>query len=234
MELALAAWGLVTTRFTGRLSNIPLSPFSGLHISEVCENHRYFDEKFDDQMTLQALQDSAIAVLLGGVPPTSEQCILYTQEFVRIFRPYVRDHLLLGLREILSPESIERIESLPQQAKRELSVLPQSAANVLFREVHGTPAEQISELHRNFMECIDLLASEHGIKADTFREKAVHFAHVRGLTEGKAVKEIKSLAASKSRSNASPEEISEADVSGFMRHILKVLRAYGYASTAEQ
>ncbi len=234
IELAHAAWGLVTTRFTGRLSSLPPSPFSGLQISEVCENHKYFYENFDDQMTLQALQDSAVAVLLGGVPPTSEQCRQYVQEFVRIFRPYIRDHLSLGLRDILSPESFERVESLPQPEKRELSALPESAANALFREISGTPSEKISALHKSFMDCIDRLASEHGIKAETFREKAVHFAHIRGLPEGKAIKEIKSLSASKSRINSSHEEISESDVDGFRRHIMKVLRAYGYTHRTER
>src|SRR5438093_2024008 len=70
VELSYAVWGFVCARPT-HASGLaaPASPFAGTSISHVCDSHAEFENRFDDILVLQALQDSACAVLLGGVPP---------------------------------------------------------------------------------------------------------------------------------------------------------------------
>ena len=232
IELAYAAWGFVITRPSNKTGfAVPFSPFSGTAISQVIENHIEFEENLDDILTLQALQDSATAVLVGGVPPSVETCSEYLQEFIKIFRPYLRDHLNLGLLDVLPSYAIEALDNLPRKQARILEALPEEAINLITSRLDvGSASERILNAYKNFTDCIAYLARRHGLQEGLLKQTMAQLAVKRGATEGKISKEAKVIFIVRSRAQNAATELSLQDTDNYIRNIAKVLRLYGYSS----
>ena len=230
VELASAAWGFVCCRPTHASGFVaPPSPFGGVSFSHVCGAHTDFEGRLDDILTLQALQDSASAVLLGGVTPSADVCLAYFRETTRILRPFLRDHLSLSFRDVLPEAVVAILEAAPKPEGQEWEPLPAEATAIITKRISGgAPAERLLATYSQFLEAILALAKSLGLPDGPLKETVRHIAHRRNVREGKIDKDMKYVFIARSRAQNKSAEVTEQDADNYLKHVYSVFRTFRY------
>ena len=231
VNLLNAVWMFLSAQRIGFQPHHSLSPFDEVSIAQMCASLPYFQKRPEDIAPLQSLQEVRIGTILSGASPSPDLLKELVKESLHVLRSFLREHLSLGFRDILSLEAVSQLEALayPEKDEEDLEPLSEEIKALLDEcRRERDPCNRINKGYQTFVAMFRILAVNLGLPDGSLKDKVRDVAIKRGIREGKIEQETKYLYIGSSKAKRFPQEVTEAEADGYVWCLSGILRLLRY------